>query len=83
MKLPQGLLSWDVFLEPHFILIEFVILAKKKKKKMRTFLPIVFGYQASTEMQEMVLTVTFRGHLGGGGQIDFFVFSVTFGKKGL
>ena len=27
--------------------------------------PIVFGHQASIEMQEMVLTVKFRGHLGG------------------
>ena len=27
--------------------------------------PIVFGHQASIEMQEMALTVKFRGHLGG------------------
>ena len=27
--------------------------------------PIVFGHQASIEMQEMALTVEFRGHLGG------------------
>ena len=38
---------------------------------------IVFGHQASIEMQEMALTVKF------GGQIDFFVFCVTFGIKGL
>ena len=42
---------------------------------------VVFGHQGSIEMQEMALTVKFRGHLGG--QIDFIVFSVTFGIKGL